>query len=302
MEIQKIFLEKNKEKPFWDTLREFKKENSIKYCIDNKDFLVSSIIEYAQALEDDAYQEWNNYESKRKKDITLNNEVVSQIRAGIHHKCECGGNLRWIEQYQFVGCADYFNSTKTHTRLRYKEYIPIKFSYRYSKNYLSDFKKCYNLPEYLMVSVLFSFLYRVWDLQPLAEINEEYFMTGKKNADRSKTEEAVIEQMLRSIYPKVVYQPNFTVVYADGRKDLKIPDFLCGNLSSVLIVEVKKTTYLADQDKLDLYTHIVNKYKQFEGDSRILNACTIFYERLSTDKPDTSTLFHVSQISKYLPL
>lgn len=305
----------------------YKKQFSYYYCIKNESFIKDA---YNQFYNDYRLKKYNEYKeqirhsniriaknySDRKSNYTedLNNwnrwiDLLTEQPNNTF--CECGSSLRYIKSHDFIGCSNYSDFTQSHTAFnkpfyREDQYIIQKCddfntwdaNFEYSKMYLHYFKKDYNLPNDLMQSILYEFIHGIWKLPKITnDLDSNFYTTRDKVNKRSKKEEQIIYNVLKSKFNVVLDQPMIIYNIEGDNKTKCFPDFICSNDDIVLVIDVKKNPSQIDDDRLTKYHELV----QYICDSTNINKTVItkyyFYDTVGYTNYNTSNEITLNQIS-----
>jgi hypothetical protein len=266
----------------------YKKQFSYDYCIKNESFIKGAYTKFYDDYRQKKYNEYKTqivegnrkrvqYESDREdqyqKNVIIWNDWLKELKENpINNYCKCGGSLRYIASHNFIGCSNYKDFTSDHINFNKPSFIrneltilPIESfesfdtSFEYSKMYLHYFKKDYNLPDNLMQSILYEFIHGIWKLPKITnELTSDFYLTGEKVNKRSKKEEQIIYNVLKSKFDTVMDQPMIIYDIQGDYKTKCFPDFICSNNDVILVIDVKKNPSQVDDNRLIKYDELVN--------------------------------------------
>lgn len=259
--------EKEKRESYFTSTQEKIKNESLKWCVDNTDFLIQSHEEYYHYInthEKEKHEEniINSYE-KREQSNNHFNYLLKEIENNRPVYCACKGKLRFVEGYNFIGCSNYNDKTKYHESYNFHNLQPFDIylevnrfrEQEIGKNYLNDFKKVFKIPKQIMPSIIFKTL-QLNNIKPHAAIDEKYFTKAKDASANSKNEEQMLLKILENKFQKVSAQ--IGIRYFDGEKWFtKIPDYICQNDSTIFVFDAKKNYLSIDKKQLKLYEDLV---------------------------------------------
>lgn len=213
-----------------------RKEDSIKWCDENYEKLIKwhneFSIDYPNKLKEREVQR----RESRIIEINDNNRIFEEIKNGVAHYCPCGGQIRYVQSHDFCGCERWQNKLIFHKSYNLMYYDPdTPMVIEIGKNYLNEFKRKYAIPA--MSSIVFKTL-RAHGVELLCEINEDYFNVGRNASYQSKTEEAMVLEILTKKFPKCVPQQGVKIF--DGKKwHLRIPDYICMGNEVIYVFDAK---------------------------------------------------------------
>jgi hypothetical protein len=187
--------------------------------------------------------------------------------------CERNGLMRYIEEYNFLGCCDYKKEGCARETINYKypypedehlvetDYEQAYAEYEYKKTYLSSMKKYYKYPKYVKVSDI----YRLLKLENIPlyneEINDKTFSIGPQVSMQSRQEEEMLYGKMTHLLKglKIMYQPE--IAYKTNVDDIEHfarPDYIVYNTEKIIILEAKKDIWNCDVNKLEFYHNLVD--------------------------------------------
>lgn len=261
-----------------------KKQLSANYCAENIEDLIKKHKDYYDIHLDNAYNKYVSSTKEWQNKILENNLIYEEVKSNaVEHFCNCGAKLRYINNFDFVGCSDYSNKENLHVNINFRNYIEIddfyeyKANYEFSNSYINDFKRYYNI-EFVMSSVIYEFLFTIYKQQCYSEnLNYNTYQTGVKSSSESKKQELILKSILNTKFDKVKEQVHFSL-YIDGKYSVRVLDFICSKDDTVYIIELKKHSGLFDYLKLDLYKKILQEYLKIKNNNRYVKTYTIIYE------------------------
>lgn len=223
------------------------------------------------------------------------NQIFDDVKNGIPNYCTCGSNLKYISNFNFVGCSNYHDKRENHININYQNlqeidsYFEFKSNFEFSNSYINDFKTYYNL-NFLMSSIIYEFLFEVYGQKCYSEnLSYNNYQTGVNSAKQSKKEELVVKSICNNVFENVKDQVHFQY-YIDNKYFVKIPDLICSKNNIVYVFDVKKNNSITDILKLDLYQNIVKEYLKTKNDKREVKSFHICYDKDSFDDKNTRTI------------
>jgi hypothetical protein len=260
-----------------------KKQLSADYCVKNIDQLIQWHNEYFDIHIKSEYEKYIQKTESYNESLHEKNQIFIDVKNGSNnHKCICGSSLRYVKNFDFVGCSNYNNSGQRHTTINFKEqreindYFTFKSEYEFPKTYLNLFKKHYKI-DFVMSSVLYEFLFNIYKINPYTEFDYNVYNTGIHNQIKSKSEELIVKSICKSRYDNVLEQVHFSMLL-DGKFSVRIVDLICAKDDTIYVIEQKKHSGLVDVLKLELYKDIVTAYLISKNDNRKVKAFTVVYE------------------------
>ena len=262
----------------WETPEEkqnrlnyFKEKNSQKdqasliYCTNNLNKIISdyeifknNYMDAKLKEQEDYFNKQVDYKNARIKEAKHIEEVIQNVQAGQSYLCQCGGKLRYIENYNFVGCINYKDNSKKHTSINYPnwEYInnlnPKKYDIEYSTMHLSLFRDQFDIPPFVKVSILHNFL-KANNVKILGDLDIDFYK-ARNSSLNSSNEEKIILQILKNKFKQVYHQQGIKYkTNLDFYHKVKIPDYIAINDDSIYLFEAKKTIGNIDTAQLYLY-------------------------------------------------
>lgn len=294
-----------------------KKEFTINYCLQNKDKLIELHNKY---LEDKLNSEYKKhyesskdyYKKKVEQFLNYNNEYEDRVN-DFNHKLEnvatltcegCGSPMRYIANFNFIGCTNYKNENYNHVSYNYPRMIEAPVDYTLSfedfkeksfsipVKYIEDIRGFYNLPRELMPSIMYEFFYSIWGLNKLnPEISEDIYSVAVRNKRKSMMEESIIHPILLMLAKKVLNQP--VIQYKrinDDKLYYCIPDFIASSDSVVMVIDVKKSLANSDLIKLGMYHQLIQFILNNHNDTRIVKSYQYFYSGEESEREKSITL------------
>jgi len=202
---------------------------------------------------------------ERKKQIEEYNQLKESLKHSPVPKCNCGGNLHYVEYFGFIGCDNYTAQGFKHFTLGKplpfdaEDYYEKMMGYfEVSKNYLSDIVKM--LPVKVKASDLYEFL-TLRNVKLLRDdLDSKYFKNGKQSKELSDKRETMIGYELESRFNRVGKQILITYqLESETFVRFAIPDFLVFDGEKLLIFEQKKNASLIKKTQIELYKALLKK-------------------------------------------
>lgn len=255
---------------YFKSKADLKTESSLIYCSNNLEKLSNDYNkfkdEYLIELENKAEQDYID-SFNRNNELKIYSkkceDILNEIRNGITHKCVCGSKLRFIETYNFAGCVNFKDKSVKHTSINYPDwnrlnsFIPIKYDIEISKKHLEYFKKRYNLPDYIKLSILYNAL-KCNNVTILGDLDINFYNNGRNSALNSKNEEELLNRILNEKFKNINYQQGIKYkLDSDHIFKTKIPDYICINDNYIYVFDAKKSIENIDYSQLDLYHNLV---------------------------------------------
>jgi hypothetical protein len=192
------------------------------------------------------------------------NGILKKIDIYPKPKCNCQGNLIYIDRFNLISCDNYKDINFNH----FKMYKPVSYNtfelekcvedFEISKNYLSLITR--QLPVKIKASDLYEFLILNNVKLHRDDIDRDYFQVGKVNGDISRKREDLINAILSGRFEKVWKQ--LPITYQNSNENFirfAIPDFIVTNNGRVHLFEQKKTIDNLDLSQIDLYVSLLKK-------------------------------------------
>ena len=259
-----------------------KKEHSAKYCSENLPLLIQKHSEFKEHTINTDYAVYLSRTETFNASITTGNEIFTKVKNGGSEACVCGARLRYVDNFNFVGCSNFNDTSAKHSNYNYKDKHPVlskeDYVLQYScfgQNYLSKFKKWLNI-EFINTTILYEFLFTIGKQIPHFEIEPEKYNTIIKSKNDSKNQELILKNLLSKKYTTILEQPHFSCKI-NGINTVRIPDFICSTSEEIHLIEAKAAEYLCDDDKLNLYTEILKIYVS-DKDNRPIKSFHIVYQ------------------------
>ena len=207
-------------------------------------------------------------------------EYKNKLQAFESKECDhCGGEIRYIEGYEFWGCVNY-KAAGPHRSFSGKEpniwdgiyTVPIQWltdiifeSGFKGKVKAKELLEFYESCGYEDLRSKYGFS-STWD-----QINR-YTKTNR----RSKEQEEQCLNYLKTRYSKVLYQQCITYQIEGKKETFCIPDFICSDKNSVYVVDAKLS--FVEDEKMDLYVSLVKFILNVRKDTRSVFGAHIMYE------------------------
>jgi hypothetical protein len=260
-----------------------KKQLSSDYCAKNINDIIQKHKDYKDIHLNNAYEKSVNWTLSNNEKIKENNKIVNDVKNGIKHFCICGSELRFVSNFNFVGCSNWNNQNQKHISFNERqinnviEYNDFISTYEFSTTYLNDFKKHYKM-DFIMSSILYEYLFEVYKQNCYCKnLNYNNYQNGVNSQKESKKQELIIKSICLNKFKKVVDQLHFSLKI-DNKFSVRIFDLVCSNDDYIYILEIKKHKDLQDVLKLNLYQDILKQYLTQINDTRPVKSYTIVYE------------------------
>jgi hypothetical protein len=281
-----------------------KKQLSADYCAKNIKDLIKKHDEFHNVHIKEKYNKYKEYWESYNALVMDNNILFDEVKNNTKsHSCTCGAKLKYISNFNFVGCSDYRNESQKHININFKnisEYQSFEdfyYEFEFSNTYINDFKKHYKL-DFLMSSIIYEFLFEVYGQKCYSnDLSYNNYQTGVNASKQSKKEELIVKSICLELFHIVKEQMHFSLVL-NGKHCIRIPDLICSNKNKVYVFDVKKNNDVIDLDKLNLYQEIVKQHLANKNDKREVLSFHIVYDKNSTDDLKTRTLT-INSISNY---
>lgn len=202
-------------------------------------------------------------------------------------KCTCGGNLRYIERWDFWGCENYRNEGWQHTKLTGKTPIFQLYTPAFSRIWLTDILKEVGIHGTVNTKELYQWLieengYEDLYLKYSGKSSTETFGTYAKTKIRSSNQELDALRYLDTIYNKVIWQQCITYRLRGKKETFCIPDFICSLGQEVHVIDAK-LDYCND-DKMHLYVQLVSVVLRSKDDHRKVKGLHVLqHEEVESD-------------------
>lgn len=276
------------------------KEYSVIYCNQFNDKLVKWYnefkVDYTNELilkEEKTYQQRLKSFIDYKKSCREKDKIIDDIRYNnAEYLCECGNKLKYVENFNFVGCTNYRDKSKHHSYINYTDWEKLNQQelnitvnpVEYSKNHLDLFRVRYDIPKNVKMSVIYKTL-KSNGVEFLCDINESRFNIGRNASNNSNLEEILIKEILENKFEKVSYQPGIKYKTESSLNwQVKIPDYICQNSESIFVFDAKKNIDNIDIDQLKFYHELVDFIRFKHGINKQVKSYFIVFDPLNTDK------------------
>lgn len=285
------------------------KEIGIKYLIENELYIVKSHEEYLRQFNIEKYNKYVEQLHSQYKNALFKYQLTQSIINGDINYCQCGSELKIVEGYNFIGCTN-FRAIGLHDTYQITEepeliILPLedyieKNDVKPNQQYLADFKKKYNIPEFVSASNIIQF----FSLKNIELHNKEIdlnkFQKVSATSSIANSQEVIIKNILKKHFEKVLYQQHITYKEINNTEKFCIPDYICGGKESNLVycIDLKKSTDSSNLERLNLYHELLEKI--FKGRNKIIKSFQLFFEPRENDNLDYHRGFYLSQLQDIL--
>jgi hypothetical protein len=239
-----------------------------------------------------------------------NNKIIDDVKNGEIVKCSCGSNLKWVENYNFVGCSNYRDLSTEHNHPKNyntsefyiddSDYVNPNFKPKICSSYLSIIckiiKKEHNFK--IQANNLFEF-YILNDVKIYNnDISRDKFFILRESSALSKKREILIKNILEEHNIRFGYQKNIMYKIKGERQGHKIPDFVAVINGVYTIIEQKKNIDNINDSQVEFYKELI----QFMHPKALIDIVYVIEEHI---RPVTSidtkySVFNIEQFKKYL--
>lgn len=274
--------EKQKRINYYSEKNAQKDEASLIYCTNNLNKIISDYEIFKTNYKESKLKEQEDYYNKSLE--SYNNKIenakkteliIQNIQAGELYLCKCGGKLRYIDNFNFVGCVNYKDKSKEHNTINFpnwsiiNDYKPKKYEIEYSKKHLELFRNQFNIPDFVKLSILYNFL-KSNNVEILGDLSLDFYNNSRNSNLNSNNEEKIILQILKNKFKKVYHQQGIKFkTNLDFGYKTKVPDFIAVNDDCIYLFEAKKSISNIDSSQLFLYNlllqHILDNKKQHKN-------------------------------------
>jgi ssDNA-binding Zn-finger/Zn-ribbon topoisomerase 1 len=258
----------------------------LKWLSDNNDYVINSHELYLEQYNNTEYLKYTENINIRYNLALIHYGLYKSLLAGNIHKCQCGGNLRIVNGYNFIGCENYKAITKHDTYnqfekpekiiLEKKEWI-VKNDIKPNQQYLSKFKELFNIPNTVKVTDLILFFQNNNIALHNNEISLDKLMAVRNTKAISDKQEEYIKHLLKQKFDNVLYQQQITYKLENEKEKYCIPDYICGSKNNelVLILDLKKSPDNSNVNQLNRY-HKLLEYI-FRDRNKIIKSYQLFF-------------------------
>lgn len=244
----------------------------------NKNRKPSQVINHTKALIEGYHIYHERIIKNRQTEIELYNRKKECKQKKI---CLCGQKMRYVREFDFWGCPDYKNNSKQHISFKNETEFYVGY-FRVPLNWVTEIILSCNLKGIVNAKEVFEFFLQ----SGLKDLRVEYgksattnsLYTLEKAKKNSKQQERAAELHLASKFPKVKAQQCIVYALECYPKTFCIPDFICGNEQIVCVADAKLAPMYIDDDKMDLYTALVEYIIREMGDPREVIGAHILYK------------------------
>lgn len=241
------------------------------------------------------------------KDRQEKNKIIDSVKNGEIVKCSCGSNLRWVKNYNFVGCTNYQDTSKEHNYPKnYSEHTDVSkytdsdFVPVISPQYLSII--CKNIKQEHNIKIQANNLYEFYILNNVKiynnEITRDKFFSLRESAALSKKREILIKNILEENNIRFGYQKNIMYKIKNQIQGIKIPDFVAVIKGAYTIIEQKKNIANIDDFQVDFYKELI----QFMYPKVLVDIIYVIEEHIRpiTIYDTKHKVFNIDEFKKYL--
>ena len=276
----------NKRKAFIDKQNN-NKILGLKWISDNSEYVINSHELYLQQYINTEYEKYVQNINIRYNIALIHYGLYKSLLSGNIHKCQCGGNLRIVNGYNFIGCDNYKAITKHDTYNQFeepekiildkKEWI-VKNDIKPNQQYLSKFKELFNIPNIVKVTDLILFFQH--NNIPLHnnEISLDKLMAVRNTKAIADKQEDYIKHLLKQKFDTVLYQQQISYKLENEKDKYCIPDYICGSKNNdlVLILDLKKSPDNSNINQLNRYHKLIEYI--FRDRNKIIKSYQLFFE------------------------
>lgn len=195
-------------------------------------------------------------------------------------KCFCGSTLKYIDGFNFWGCSNY-KSPVPHSKFTGIDPEFYDKKVRIPTTWLVDIIKDSNLKGVVKAKEFYLFLIE----QGKEDLRIKYGLTSSDNhfnqyliaKERSDEQEIHAEEHIASLFDKYVYQQCIVYKLMGHAQTFCIPDFIAGDENHVLVADAKLHAMYIDDEKMDLYTALVEYIIAKKNDHRYVAGCHMLY-------------------------
>ena len=235
------------------------------------------------------------------------NKIIDSVKNGEIVKCSCGSNLRWVKDYNFVGCTNYQDTSKEHNYPKnYSEHTDVSkytdsdFVPVISSQYLSNI--CKIIKQKHNIKIQANNLYEFYILNNVKiyndDISRDKFFMLRDLSSLSKKREILIKNILEENNIRFGYQKNIMYKIKNERQGHKIPDFVAVINGVYTIIEQKKNIDNINDFQVDFYKELI----QFMHPKVLVNIIYVIEEHIRpiTTYDTKHTVFNIDEFKKYL--
>jgi hypothetical protein len=235
-------------------------QNQLSWLQSNSDAIIKMHSDYCSI-------EWHDQWEKRKQnsiDVRNHNLKINNIKNGDIEYCICGSELKFVTNYNFVGCSNYLDKTQKHTIMYYKqpwyEDDSEPFSATFKLHYLSDI--CKKIKQQYNIKIQSSNLFEFYLLNNVELLNKnitrETFKNAVQASETSKKREILIKSILEKNNIRFGYQRKIIYKIKDGKQSHAIPDFIAFINDKFYIIEQKKNMHNINEYQVDFYKDLIS--------------------------------------------
>lgn len=272
--------EKQKRLEYLSNKNKLNQDYSISYCSKNSNKIVELYEEFKIKYKSEKQIEANN-----KKIMALDNAkkselIFNEVKNGIRHICQCGGFLRYIDYYNFIGCTNFKNKNIKHDSYNlpnWEELNKRDYTTEIGEKHLDIFKDRY-FDKNIKLSLIYKTL-KSNNVKFLSDINENRFNRLTTENRNSNIEEKIIREILTEKFNKINYQQAIKYkLENDHNYSLKIPDYICQDEKYIYVFEAKKNIINVDYSQLNFYVDLLNFIKLEKNINKEVRSFFIIFE------------------------
>jgi hypothetical protein len=236
-----------------------------------------------------------------------NNKTIDAVKNGEIVKCSCGNNLKWVENYNFVGCSNYRDLSTEHNHPKNysdftddSKFLDSDFEPSISSTYLSVI--CQIIKKEHNTKIQANNLYEFYILNNVKiynnDISRDKFFILRESSALSKKREILIKNILEEHNIRFGYQKNIMYKIKGDCQSHKIPDFVAVINGVYTIIEQKKNIDNINDSQVEFYKELI----QFMHPKALIDIVYVIEEHI---RPVTSidtkySVFNIEQFKKYL--
>lgn len=235
-----------------------------------------------------------------------NNKIVDAVKNGEIVKCTCGHNLLWVQNYEFVGCTNYRDTSKEHNHPKnYSEHTDeSKFDSEFippiSCTYLSCI--CKIIKQKHNIKIQASNLYEFYILNNVTiynrQITREQFLSIRDSSILSKKREILVKSILEENKIRFGHQKKIMYKIKGDKQGHSIPDFVAVINGVYTIIEQKKNIDNLSDTQVNFYKELL----RFMHPNALIDIIYVIEEEIRpvTSEDTEYLVFNIDQFKKYL--
>ena len=235
------------------------------------------------------------------------NKIIDAVKNGELVNCSCGSNLKWVENYNFVGCTNYRDLSKEHNHPKNysdfaddSKFLDSEFEPSMSSNYLSIICKIIKQEHNIKIQANNLFEFYVLNNVKIYndDISRDKFFILRESSALSKKREILIKNILEENNIRFGYQKNIMYKIKNERQGHKIPDFVAVINGVYTIIEQKKTIDNIADSQVEFYKELI----QFMHPKALIDIVYVIEEHIRpvTINDTKYLVFNIDQFKKYL--